>query len=184
MAEQNFGIRSNIPIQTQPEPLKGSHDSLTLVATNPGAIQRTKITTHPAHKNLGSDFQQSSQPSPVPLSKRQITKKPETLRDALETFGKGVEHTKKVIENIQKETPSTPKEKRMHTNRIKDAIKHMEGLKKAISKETEEVRMLHNMAEHPAINFPETPENQALYQESSGLLDTLRKHIKTLKTMR
>ncbi|KEI73389.1 hypothetical protein [Endozoicomonas elysicola] len=184
MAEPNFGIRSNIPIQTQPEPLKGSNDSLTLVATNPGAIQRTKITTHQAHKNLGSDFQQSSQPSQVPLSKRQITKKPETLRDALETFGKGVEHTKKVIENIRKETPTTHKEKKMHSNRIKDAIKHMKGLEKAILKETKEVRREHYMAGHPAFNVSETPENQALYQDSSGLLDTLSKNIKTLKSMR
>nr|MDT0253828.1 hypothetical protein [Endozoicomonas sp.] len=67
-------------------------------------------------------------------------------------------------------------------SRINDTIHLLEGLQKAIEKETRELFIGHDQAELGLEN--DTYEEKTLFRDSSILLSTLQSHIQTLEKMK
>nr|MDT0251386.1 hypothetical protein [Endozoicomonas sp.] len=177
-------INGNIGITPPQNPsTKGAEQSQNLTASKPGALNRTSITTYPPRKNL-SNPERSSRPAPTPLTSRQAAIKPNNLDSVLNLFKQGVEHTSKQVENLKNKSPTDSREKKLHTKKMKDTLKHMERLEKAIQNELKDLILKHNQSEISAFDTTETPENKALYETTSKILGTLNKNIKTLKTLK
>ncbi|WP_419831944.1 hypothetical protein [Endozoicomonas atrinae] len=123
-----------------------------------------------------------TRPEVKPLAERLISQKPANLREALKPLKQGVNYASDLIHQLKDAHPSAQREKRQHANRIKDTIHLLEGLQKALEKETKGLFAGHNQAETRLKD--ETSENHALYLESSKLRNTLSSYIKTLEKMK
>ncbi|USE37692.1 hypothetical protein [Endozoicomonas sp. SCSIO W0465] len=117
-----------------------------------------------------------------PLAERMVSQQPDNLEEALAPLAEGVNYAADLIHRLQDAHPSLQQEKQQHADRINDTIHLLEGLQKALDKETKDRFNGHNNAE---IGQQEvTSENHALYRESSTLLNTLQSYIRTLEKMR
>lgn len=149
--------------------------------TDSGVKKRSIITQQDVKRTLLSseDF---TRPNVKPLAERLVSLKPANLKEALKPLKQGVSYASDLIHRLKSEHPSIQREKAQHANRIKDTLHLLEGLQKAIEKETKDLFIGHNQAE---IGLEEeTSEDHSLYLESSTLLNTLKSYIRTLEKMK
>ena len=146
-----------------------------------GVNKRSIITQQDVKRTLLSseDF---SHPNVKPLAERLVSLKPASLKEALKPLKQGVTYASDLIHRLQDAHPSVQREKVQHANRIKDTIHLLEGLQKALEKETKDLITGHNQAELGLED--ETSEDHSLYLESSTLLNTLKSYIQTLEKMK
>ncbi len=149
--------------------------------TESGVKKRSIITQQDVKRTLLSseDF---TRPNVKPPAERLVSQKPANLKEALKPLKQGVTYASDLIHRLQDAHPSIQREKVQHTNRIKDTIHLLEGLQKALEKETKDLLTGHNQAELGLED--ETSENHALYLESSTLMNTLESYIQTLGKMK
>lgn len=146
-----------------------------------GVKKRNIISQQDVKRTLLSseDF---TRPKVKPLAERLVSQKPVNLKEALKPLKQGVTYASNLIHRLKDAHPSIQREKVQHTSRIKDTIHLLEGLQKALEKETKDLFTGHNQAEMGLED--ETSENHALYLESSTMLNTLRSYIQTLEKMK
>ncbi|WP_419534425.1 hypothetical protein [Endozoicomonas sp.] len=149
--------------------------------TTSGIKKRNIISQQDVKRTLLSSAE-FPRPEVKPLAERLVSQKPATLKEALKPLKEGVNYASDLIHRLKDAHPSVKREKRQHANRIKDTIHLLEGLQKALEKETKDLFNGHNEVEMGMQD--ETSEDHALYMESSALLNTLKSYIQTLEKMK
>ncbi|WP_257293839.1 hypothetical protein [Endozoicomonas sp. YOMI1] len=145
-----------------------------------GVKKRSIISQQEVKRTLlsSADF---NRPEVKPLAERLVSQKPANLKEALKPLKQGVNYASDLIHRLKDTHPCVQSEKQQHANRITDTIHLLEGLQKALEKETKDLFNGHNKAEG---RQDEASDNHALYLESSTLLNTLQSYIRTLEKMK
>ncbi|MGI2028015.1 hypothetical protein [Endozoicomonas acroporae] len=146
-----------------------------------GIKKRSIISQHEVKRTLlsSADF---TRPKVKPLAERLVSQKPANLTEALQPLKQGVDYASDLIHRLQDTHPSAQDDRRQHANRITDTIHLLEGLQKALKKETKDLFNAHSQTETGQQNG--TSDSHALYLESSTLLNTLQSYIRTLEKMK
>ena len=146
-----------------------------------GIKKRSIISQQEVKRTLlsSADF---TRPEVKPLAERLVSQGPPNLKEALQPLKQGVNYASDLIHCLKDTHPSAQGEKQQHANRITDTIHLLEGLQKALEKETKDLFNGHNKVEMGLQDG--TSDNHALYLESSTLLNTLQSYIRTLEKMK
>ncbi|MBO9495130.1 hypothetical protein J7438_13675 [Thalassotalea sp. G20_0] len=146
-----------------------------------GIKKRSIISQQEVKRTLlsSADF---TRPQVKPLAERLVSQKPANLTEALQPLKQGVDYASDLIHRLQDTHPSAQDERQQHANRITDTLHLLEGLHKALEKETKDLFNAHSQTETGPQNG--NSDSHALYLESSTLLNTLQSYIRTLEKMK
>ena len=147
---------------------------------NSGVKKRRIISQQDVTRTLLAS-EDVTRPVVKPLFQRLVSPKPANLKEVLQPLKQGVAYASDLISRLEDVHPSIRQEKVQHIRRITDTIHLLEGLQKALEKETKDLLASHHSQAEVG---SEAIENRAIFMESSTLQNTLQSYIQTLEKMK